>query len=198
MPNRYNEPDAKDRRRLFVSYTPREKEVRRVKPLIDEFLRQLPHHTWSQCGIWYDGVDLRRQARTDGRGNPSGAYRCTRAVRLYCCAPSSLHGPRPGACEKAGGVQAVKKKVREAAAEARSRVPSARAGAHDRLDDDQLLRNPEVGQWIGVSTMQVYRLIPSPRPIPVRRVGHVLRVRVGDLRECTAGANRRRVRCSKI
>ena len=49
-------------------------------------------------------------------------------------------------------------------------------------DDDELLKLPEVGRWLGVSTGTVYRLVRSDRPLPVRRLGSVMRVRVGDLR----------------
>ena len=50
-------------------------------------------------------------------------------------------------------------------------------------DDDELLKFETVGRWLDCSRSQVYRLIrQDKRPLPVRRMGAVMRVRVGDLR----------------
>jgi predicted DNA-binding transcriptional regulator AlpA len=50
-------------------------------------------------------------------------------------------------------------------------------------DDDELLNFASVAAWLDCSRAQVYRLIRSARPLPVRRMNSVMRVRLGDLRE---------------
>ena len=53
-------------------------------------------------------------------------------------------------------------------------------------DDDELLNFESVAAWLDCSRAQVYRLIRSARPLPVRRMngtGSGMRVRLGDLRE---------------
>lgn len=54
---------SSNRRRIFISYTTREAEVRQLKPLVDAFLLALPEATYRELGIWYDGVDLPRNQR---------------------------------------------------------------------------------------------------------------------------------------
>lgn len=49
-------------------------------------------------------------------------------------------------------------------------------------DDDELLKLAMVAEWLDVSLMTVHRLIRTDG-LPVRRLRHSWRVRVGDLRK---------------
>lgn len=69
---------SSDRRRIFISYTTREEEVRQLKPLVDAFLLALPEATYRELGIWYDGVDL---SRNQGLSRQELAARLSAALR---------------------------------------------------------------------------------------------------------------------
>jgi hypothetical protein len=67
LPQRRDE----NRRLLFLSYTTREADVKRLKAILDPFLQALPDYTWSRLGVWYDAVDIRHTSNGVG-SEPEG------------------------------------------------------------------------------------------------------------------------------